>query len=151
MKKHQQNALLGLRLVLGWLFLYAGYSKIMNPEWSAIGFLEDAKTFGVIYDWFASASNIGWVNFLNQWGQILIGVGLITGTFTTLAAYAGVLMMVLYYFPGLEFPYLGHSFIIDDHVIYAFGLLVLVYFRAGQYMGLDQRLAKKYKLKGWWF
>ena len=135
-----------LRVVLGVLFLYAGISKVMNPEWTAAGFLGGAETFSGLYAWFGSEANIVWVNFLNQWGQIAIGLGLITGFLTNIAAGAGILMMALYYFPDLKFPFVGeHGFLVDDHIIYAVALYVLIAAKAGNYFGLDTLLKKNKK------
>lgn len=138
-----QIALFLLRVSLGWLFLYSGLMKIADPTWSAAGFLGGAKTFPALYDWFSSASNIGWVNFLNAWGQTLIGFGLITGTLVTLFSWAGILMMLLYYFPTLEFPYVAHGFIVDEHIVYALAFFVLVTTKAGRFWGVDKYLSKK--------
>lgn len=147
-KKSLDVALVLLRLSLGGLFLYAGLSKVMNPEWTAAGFLGNAETFPALYDWFASAGNIGWVNFLNQWGQVAIGLGLITGTLTRFAAWAGALLMVLYYFPVLNFPFVGeHGFLVDEHLIYAIALGLIATQEAGMVVGLDKWLSKKFKWK----
>lgn len=143
---HTKIALLVLRVLLGVLFLYAGISKLMDPEWSAAGFLGNAKTFSGLYGWFGSEANIFWVNFLNEWGQVAIGLGLITGLFTSIAAISGIIMMILYYFPGLDFPYIGeHGFLVDDHLIYAAALYVLFATKAGNYLGLDAFLKKNKK------
>ena len=139
-------ALTLLRVAFGVLFLYAGLSKVMNPEWSAAGFLGSAETFSGLYAWFGSEANLVWVNFLNQWGQVAIGIGLITGLFTSVAAWAGIVLMVLYYFPSLNFPYAGeHGFIVDDHLLYALALYVLVVTKAGAYFSLDSLLKKNKK------
>lgn len=151
MSKAAKQSLFLLRIALGWLFFYAGITKILNPDWTAAGFLADAKTFGSFYDWFASAQNIGWVNIVNEWGLTLIGAGLIFGTLTKMASYFGIILMLLYYFPGLEFPYVNHGILVDKHIVYIFVLIVLCYFQVGQYWGLDASLKKKLKLKGWWF
>ncbi|MDA1060356.1 MAG: DoxX family protein [bacterium] len=151
MKKHEKQALTFLRVLIGWLIFYAGLSKVLNPDWTAAGFLNGAENFSEIYGWFAKPGNIGWVDFLNQWGQLAIGLGLITGTFTRLASYAGILLMALYYFPSLDFPYIGHGMIVDEHIVYIGVLVVLAEFNAGQYWGLDKGLKKTYKFKGWWF
>ncbi len=127
-----------LRVSLGTLFLYAGITKLMDPTWSAEGFLQGAKTFQGMYSWFASPENIGWVNSLNSWGLTLIGAGLITGTLIRYTCAFGVLIMALYYFVGLDFPYVDHGFIVDDHVVYIFALLVLAKFNAGKYFGIDK-------------
>lgn len=139
-------SLVALRVAMGWLLFYAGVTKIINPAWSAAGYLKGAKTFTGIYGWFASPGNIGWVNFLNEWGLTLIGLALIFGILTRYASWAGVLLMVLYYFPILDFPYAGeHSYIIDEHIVYA---LVLIFFAAadaGKYWGLDVFLPRFFR------
>lgn len=145
MKKSLKVSVVLLRLLLGWLFLYSGLTKVLDPAWSAAGFLGGAENFSAIYGWFASAANIGWVDFLNEWGQLFIGLGLVFGTLTRMACFAGVLLMVLYYLPGLSFPYVDHGFLVDSHIIYAAAFLLLANLRAGQYLGFDQYLQKKFK------
>src|SRR3989338_8245125 len=93
-----------LRITIGWYFFYAGITKVLNPDWSAAGYLNNAKTFPEFYQWLASASNIGWVNFLNEWGLTLVGIAFIFGVFTRWASLGGVLLMIMYYFPVLQFP-----------------------------------------------
>jgi len=119
-------SLLLLRLGIGWVFLYAGLTKVLNPDWSAAGYLNSAKTFSGFYQWLASDANLGWVNFLNQWGLTLIGTALILGLAVKLASYGGAAMMLLYYFPVLTFPKIGaNSYLVDAHIIYALVMLVL--------------------------
>ena len=93
------------RIAAGWLFFYAGITKVMNTEWSAAGFLGGAKTFPGLYAWFADSSIIGVVNFLNEWGLTLLGISLILGLFVRWSAWPGVALMVLYYFAGNNFPF----------------------------------------------
>ncbi len=127
-----------LRVTLGWLFLYSGYSKIASGTFSAAGLLKGAKTFPELYAWFASSGNIEWVNLLNEYGQLLIGIALILGVGVRVASYAGALMMLLYYFPSLDFPKAGErNFIVDDHIIYIAIFLVLASVRAGRTLGLE--------------
>lgn len=124
---------------MGWLFLYAGLSKILNPEWTSAGYLKGAKTFSGLYAWLAKPENIGWVDFLNEWGLTLIGISFILGIAVRRSSLAGIALMALYYFPVLDFPYVGeHSYLVDEHVIYALGLLILYFGRAGEYFGLDR-------------
>lgn len=121
------TALLLLRLALGWLLLYSGLSNFLNPNFTAKGFLENAQTFSGFYGWLASPNVIGIVDFLNEWGLILIGGSLILGVFVRLSSYLGVVLMLLYYFPTLSFPFIGaYSFLVDEHIIYALAFLVLV-------------------------
>jgi len=133
-----------LRFGLGWLFLYAGATKILDPNWSAAGYLSNAGTFPELFSWFASPANIGWINIVNEWGLTLIGISLILGLFVKWSSVAGIALMILYWLPVLQFPYAGeHSYIIDDHIIYILSFLVLIAFRAGRSWGLDDRLRKK--------
>ena len=141
MNKTATTALFLARISLGWLFFYAGITKILDPNWSAQGFLGSAKTFPDLYAWFASPANINWVNFLNEWGLTLIGVALILGVFTKWASIAGILMMLLYYFPGLDFPYIDHGFIVDQHIIYIFLFALIA--STKQTFALDNRLFKR--------
>ena len=133
-------ALFALRLSLGWLFFYSGITKVFDASWSAAGYLAGAKTFPALFQWFASPANIGWVNFLNEWGLTLIGAALLAGLFVRLASFAGVLLMALYYLSALDFPYPNaHSFIVDEHVIYALILFFFAFSNAGVFYGLDAR------------
>ncbi len=138
MTKAQKITLFLLRISMGWLMFYAGITKVLNPEWTAAGYLQNAKTLPGLFAWFAAPANIGWVNFVNEWGLTLLGVSLILGVFVRLSSILGVLLMMLYYLPILTFPRIGATaYIVEQHVIYA---LVLVFFatvRAGRYYGLE--------------
>lgn len=138
--KIMKNALLALRLAMGWYFAYAGLSKIISPAWSAAGFLKGAQTLNPLYTWFASPANIGWVNFLNEWGLLLVGLALIFGFGVRYASMAGILLMALYYFPTLNFPMAGdHAYIIDDHIVFIIIFWLFISTNAGMYKGLDGR------------
>lgn len=133
-------ALLALRLSLGWIFFYSGITKILDTDWTAAGYLVGAKTFPALFQWFALPQNIGWVNFVNEWGLTIIGLALILGLFVRYAAFAGVVLMALYYLPILAFPYPNaHSFVVDEHIIYALALFFLAFVEAGKVYGLDGR------------
>ena len=144
MNKWAKTSLVALRLTMGWVYLYAGYAKIIDPTWTAAGYLSNAKTFPGFYQWFASSANIEWVNLLNMGGLFLIGAALILGAGVRLASYMGVLITVLYYFPVLTFPEVGaHGYIIDDHIIYALVFVLFAAFAAGRTWGLDGWLERK--------
>lgn len=131
-----------LRIAIGWVFLYAGLTKLLDPSWTSAGFLPNAQTFSGFYAWLASPENIAWVDVLNKLGLTLIGAGLMTGTLTRYASIAGILLMALYYFPGLNFPYVEHSFLVDQHIVYILVLAVLLKYNAGKYWGLDAVIEK---------
>lgn len=133
------------RISLGVMFFYAGITKVMNPNWSAAGYLNSAKTFSELFQWFASPGNLGWINLVNEWGLTLIGVALLVGFMVRLASVGGVFLMLLYYFPVLSFPYVGeHSFIVDEHIIYVTAFLVLFASNAGSIWGLDSWTQKRW-------
>ena len=100
---------------------------------------------------------MGWINFVNEWGLTLLGVSLILGIGVRLSSVLGAVLMVFYYLPVLTFPRIApHSYIVDDHIIYA---LVLVFFaaaRAGRVYGMENWCAglpicKRFpKLHNWW-
>ncbi|PIQ92005.1 MAG: DoxX family protein [Parcubacteria group bacterium CG11_big_fil_rev_8_21_14_0_20_39_22] len=127
-----------LRVSLGWLFFYAGITKVLDPSWSAAGYLNNASTFSSFFAWFASPDILPITNFINQWGLTLIGVALILGIFVRFASIGGAVMMTLYYFPVLNFPHIPpHSYIVDEHIVYIFAFLVLFALNAGKIFGLD--------------
>ena len=146
MNKQLKMAVFLSRIALGVLFFYAGITKVLNPDWSAEGYLNSAKTFPGLYQWFASAGNLGWINFVNEWGLTLIGVALVVGLLVRWASLGGILFMALYYLPILKFPYVGtNSFLVDQHIIFITVFLVFITSNAGTFWGFDSWLQKRMK------
>lgn len=145
-----------LRLALGWLFFYSGITKVLNPDWSAAGYLQGAQTFAGFYHWLLQPDILPAINFLNEWGLLLLGIALILGVFVRVAAVLGALLMLLYYFPGLDFPRIGKTgYLVDEHIIYALSLLVLAAFRAGRMWGLEKwcsqlPICSRFPRLRWW-
>lgn len=136
-------SLLLLRISMGWLMFYAGITKILNPEWSSAGYLKSAATFPELYQWFLQPEVLPIIDFINGWGLTLLGVSLILGLFVRLSAPLGALLMMLYYFPVLKFPYVSsYSFLVDEHIIYALVLIFLSAVKSGGIWGLDKYLNK---------
>lgn len=133
----ERLSLFALRIAIGWYFFYAGITKVLNPEWSAAGYLHHAKGFPEFYRWFASEGVLPITNILNEWGITLVGVALILGIMVRFSAFVGIFLMLLYYF-ALPFPFPNeHAMIVDDHIIISAALLVLAAFRAGRVWGLE--------------
>jgi thiosulfate dehydrogenase [quinone] large subunit len=144
----QKISLFTLRVATGWLMFYAGITKILDPEWSSVGYLQNAKTFPEFFQWFLQPEILPFIDFVNEWGLTLLGASLILGVAVRLSAGLGALLMLLYYFPVLDFPYIApYSYIIDD-IIYALVLILLLKMRAGHTWGLDSLLSRN-KLRGW--
>jgi len=141
MKNAKKYILFLLRISLGWLLLYSGITKILDSSWSAAGYLNSATTFPQFYTTLATPEYLNTVNLINEWGLVLLGATIILGLFTKFIAPIAALLMMLYYFPVLDFPYVGeHNYIISEHIIYALGFLTLMVTNAGKYWGLDKRL-----------
>lgn len=139
MTKFQKISLFLLRVSLGWVFFWAGITKILNPAWSAAGFLNSAKTFPSLFHWFASPTILPVTNFMNEWGLLLLGLSLILGVFVRWSAPLGALLMVLYYLPVLKFPYPNtNSFLVDEHIIYIIALFVLMNFHADKFWSVGK-------------
>jgi len=142
--KFQKVSILLMRLGLGWYFLYAGITKVLDPTWSAAGYISQTKILTGLYEWFASPAILPVINFLNQWGLTLVGLALILGIWVRFSSIVAVFLMVMYYIPVLDFPLAGaHSYIVDDHVLYILGFLILIAFKAGNYWGLDSLMLRR--------
>jgi thiosulfate dehydrogenase [quinone] large subunit len=145
----QLTTLVALRMLIGWHLLYEGISKLIHPEWSSIGFLAESR--GILSGfaaWLISSEHIlNTVDFLNTWGLIAIGLGLILGLFTRVASCAGAALLLLYYLmnpPWIGFepsqPVEGNYLIFNKTIIEAVTLLLLAAFRASGRFGLDSLL-----------
>ena len=144
LNKLEAKALFALRLSVGWMMFYAGITKVLDPSWTAIGYGMSAKTFPGLYEFLVSPGNIGWINFVNEWGLTLLGISLILGIGVRLSSVLGAFLMFSYYLPILKFPYVGHGYLVDEHIVY---ILVLVFFavaRAGRYYGLEKWFSKTF-------
>ena len=112
---------------------------MLDPAWSAAGFLSGAKTFIGFYQWLATPAVLPITNLMNEWGLTLLGLALMLGVFVRLGAILGSVLMFLYYLPILQFPYPNaHAFIVDEHIIYIAALLLLASLRAGRVWGLEE-------------
>ncbi len=150
----QRTWLVLLRVAIGWHFLYEGLVKVFNPSWSPFGYLMDSKgVFAPLFHGMASQPAVlATVSFLNEWGLILIGLGLILGFLTRPAIWAGMLLLTFYYLShppvtGLSYalPSEGSYFIVDKVVIEFLALGVLALFPTGQIIGIDRWFFRKEK------
>lgn len=141
----QSTFLVTLRVFIGWHFLYEGLVKLTNPDWSSVGFLLDSKGFlsGLFHSLTYKPAILQTVDFVNEWGLILIGLGLILGLFTRLSTLMAIILLALYYlshppFPGLVFaiPAEGSYLIVNKILIELGALLVLYVFPTGN-IGID--------------
>ena len=139
-----------LRVLIGWQILYEGISKLINPGWSSYGFLNESKwILAGFADWVVSNKGIlHWVDILNIWGLIAIGLGLIIGLFSRYAAISGAILLFIYYLCnppliGLEYsvPSEGSYLIINKTLIESAALVVIAVFSNHLEFGLESFIA----------
>lgn len=135
-------AIVVLRVITGWYFLYAGLTKVFDPAWSAAGYLHTAKSFPAFYAWLASPGLLPAVNFLNAWGLTLLGIALIIGVCLRISTWLGTALMALYYLPALSFPFVDHGFIVDIHIFLIAIMAVLREQDGSREYGLVPRLRR---------
>lgn len=143
----QLTSLVILRVALGWNFFYEGLAKLMDPDWTAMGYLLDSKWIfaGIFHSMASNPSVLSVVDFLNIWGLILIGLGLMLGLFTRLSAIGGMVLLGFYYLShpplaglGYIIPSEGNYLIVNKTLIELFAMWMLYHFPTGKEIGLDR-------------
>jgi len=107
-----------IRLYVGWEWMIAGWNKLVNPAWvgskagaAVTGFLMGslAKTSGAhpdVSNWYAgfietvALPNAQIFSYLVSFGEFFVGIGLMLGVFTGIAAFFGALMNLNYLWAG---------------------------------------------------
>jgi thiosulfate dehydrogenase [quinone] large subunit len=147
----QLTFLVALRMLIGWHFLYEGIVKLINPYWTGAPYLAEARGLlaGLFHGWAADPGMMAIVDFLNVWGLILIGLGLLFGLLTRPATIAGAVLILLYYVAnppllGFHFsmPTEGSYLIVNKNLIEFCALLVLTVFPTGHEVGFDRLLIR---------
>ncbi|WP_405090239.1 DoxX family membrane protein [Micromonospora sp. NBC_01392] len=146
-----RHLLAGIRLALGWIFLWAFLDKLfgLGHETTAArswvnggsptkGFLGSAAT-GPFTGFYHSIAG-GWLTDVLFMGALLaVGVALLLGVAMRLAAGAGALLTIMMWTAVL--PPASNPFM-DDHLVYAAVLVVLALLGAGHTLGLGARWAE---------
>ena len=144
-----------LRVAIGWHFLYEGFSKLINPDWSSLGYLMDSKGWfeGLFLSMSGNPTLLNVLDFINIWGLILIGAGLILGLFTRVAAVAGIVLLGFYYLSHP--PIIGVSYVIpsegsylwvNKNLIELLTLWVILLFPTWKTIGIDRFIFNKNKI-----
>ena len=149
MQRYQTPALVALRMLIGWHFLYEGLAKLTNPYWTSAAYLADSKGgFGEFFvDLAANPAAVTFIDHANAWGLTLIGAGLLFGLLARPAAIAGIVVLTLYYIaappvPGLSYsmPAEGSYLLVNKVLIELAALVVLLVFPTSRRYGLDRLL-----------
>ncbi len=148
----QSLSLFLLRVLIGWHFLYEGLVKLLDPNWTSAAYLKGSQW--IFANMFHSMADnpvlLTVVDLLNEWGLIIIGLGLIIGIYTRLMSWAGFILILLYYvamppLPGLIYsaPAEGHYLVVNKNLIEACALFLLAVFPSGLQYGADLILKKR--------
>ena len=158
MKKKRDLIFPLLRISLGWIFLWPFFDKLLGLNFSTApdkswllgnsptsGFLQ-FSTKGPFSEVFQSLIGQTWVDWLFMIGLLLIGLALIFGILTRIAAYSGTLLLLLMWLAALP-P--EHNPFLDEHIIYSLILIGLTKISSTKYLSFAKawsktRLVKKY-------
>ncbi|MFB6147071.1 MAG: DoxX family protein [Halobacteriaceae archaeon] len=131
-----------IRVLTGWWLMHAGLTKLMQnglmmPKGGLMWFISAGNTpVSPIMGLFTSGFPLALVQFWVPVGEFLIGLGLVVGCLTRLAAFFGAFLMTFFYFVNHGWR---HGMFSGDLM----GLLLFVtvaVFAAGRVWGIDAYL-----------
>ncbi len=140
-----RTLILLLRLSMAWIFLYAASHQVFVPGWSAAGFLESTTTFRWLFGMFTGPIMAPLVSFLVEYGHLLIGLSLLLGLGVRVSGGFGMLLMALSWMAHMNFPFISSTnyLLVDERVVFALVLGLLIVMRAGHVRGLDEWASKR--------
>lgn len=144
--------LVALRVLIGWHFLYEGLAKLSNPNWSGAGYLLDSGGFmkNIFFSIATDPLILQVSDWLNVYGLMAIGLGLMLGLFEKPALISGIILLGIYYlshppFTGIKyaFPSEGSYLIVNKNLIEMAAMVVLFFFHTAKQIGIDSFIGKK--------
>jgi thiosulfate dehydrogenase (quinone) large subunit len=136
-----------VRLYVGWQWLAAGWGKLGNPAWTGenagaaiTGFVTGAleQTGGAHpdvqpwYAWFLQnlvLPNAATWGYLVAWGEVLVGIALILGILTGIAAFFGSFMNLNYLLAGT---------VSTNPILFSLAILLVLAWKTAGWWGLDR-------------
>ncbi len=136
-----------IRLYVGYEWVSAGYEKVTNPAWAGSkagtalsGFVAGAlkQTGGAHpnvqgwYGWFLQnlvANHTVFWSYLVAWGETLVGIALILGIFTGIAAFFGSFMNLNYLLAGT---------VSINPILFVAEILLILAWKTAGWWGLDR-------------
>jgi thiosulfate dehydrogenase [quinone] large subunit len=138
-----------VRVYVGWQWLHAGYEKMTSDVWvgqnagkALSGFIQGAlhKATGEhpdVQGWYASfLQNVvlphasAWAHMV-AWGEVLVGVALIVGALTGIAAFFGLFMNLNYLLAGT---------VSINPILFVLSIGLLLAWRVAGFWGVDRYL-----------
>lgn len=136
-----------VRMNVGAQWFLAGWEKVQDPTWGTSGVALKgfvtaaiAKTGGAhpsVQGWYGNflhdfvLPNVGLFSFMVTWGEVAVGLGVLVGALTGIAAGFGVLMNLNYLLAGT---------VSINPVLGTFGLFLCFAWRVAGQIGLDRWL-----------
>lgn len=155
----QQTALIVLRTLVGWHFLYEGYTKLLQPAWSragaptaawsSAGYLKAATgPLAELFHSLGNASSIGTLDIAVAALLVAVGLSLMLGLFTQAGCAGALGLLAMFYLSAIplglpEARAEGTYLIVNKNLIEAAAVLVLWSFRTGRIAGLDQYFSRE--------
>ncbi|MGI9666352.1 MAG: hypothetical protein ACR2N2_04510 [Acidimicrobiia bacterium] len=170
-----------LRIAFGWTWLWAFFDKMFglgfgtcsstndagekvvevmcdaafvnggSPTYGILTFATEDSATGGLFSWMASSAPDvqNWADWLFMIGLLLIGLPFILGIGVRLSGLGGVIMYTFMYLAIAVLP--ANNPLIDDHILGALTMALLVFLNAGVYMGLgkwwqDLDIVQKYPI-----
>jgi len=136
-----------LRVVVGWHFLYEGLTKLTSASWSAAGYMKVSRgPFAALFHWIAGQPQLlDKANLITMYGLTIVGVLLMLGLFTRLAALGGMGFVLLFYLCNPPFvgyfysiPSEGSYLVVNKNLVEVGALAVILLTRSGLFAGLDR-------------
>lgn len=154
----REVALVLLRTLIGWHFLYEGWYKLNLPGWSSTGEKLAAWSSagyiragsGPLASLLQRLLDAGWTTWLDnsvRFGLLAIGLSLMLGLLTRLGCLAAILLLLLFYLTLVPLSGThqawseGAYLIVNKTLIEAAAVLVLLVFDTGRMAGLDLFIA----------
>jgi thiosulfate dehydrogenase [quinone] large subunit len=139
-----------VRVYVGYDFLIAGWHKFTTPAWmdgsgqGIMGFWKGALGITpsgapvITFDWYrgflqflVDTNSAGWFSYVIVFGELAVGIGLILGAFTGVAATGGLLMNMAFLLAGTTST---------NPVLAILGVLLILAWKNAGYIGLDRYL-----------
>lgn len=137
-----------IRVYLGYSWISSGWGKITNPAWATgeplRGFWQNAVAIpeagrpAIAFDWYRgfiqamlNAEAYTWFADLIMYGELLVGIALILGAFTGIAAFAGSFMNWNFIMAGAAS---------SNGLMLALSVLIILAWKVAGWYGLDRWL-----------
>jgi thiosulfate dehydrogenase (quinone) large subunit len=151
----QQVALVVLRTLIGWHFLYEGYFKLLRPAWnrsgvplapwSSAGYLRGSSgPLAGLFQGFADSRWLGAIDTLMVAALVLVGLSLLLGLFTQAGCVGALLLLSMFYLSSiptsgvLQTGAEGAYLLVNKNLVEAAAVVVLLLFGTGRIAGLDR-------------